>query len=94
MSVSTLKLKKYCEDTQNHCGNQKDILIKYLFIVKTQASDFQQELLKEIVVPVQALLYGINMELGHRNQLQFSNSQSAAQANAILPQFQFSNMNP
>ena len=51
--------------------------------------EIQRELLRETLEPAQALRLAINMELCQRNQLQITNSQSAPQINAIIPQRSF-----
>ena len=51
--------------------------------------EIQRELLRETLEPAQALRLAINMELGQRNQLQITNSQSAPQVNAVIPQRSF-----
>ena len=53
----------------------------------------QNKLLTKAVEHAQALRSAINMELGSRNQLHVSNSQSRQQINAIVPQRQFGNSN-
>ena len=58
-----------------------------------QDSEIQKEVLKETVEPAKVLRSAIEMELGQRNQLQMSNSQSNLQINAIVPHDQFRNSN-
>ena len=56
-----------------------------------QDPEIQRELLREILEPPQALILAVNMELGQRNQLQISNTQSTSRVNAIIPQRLFAN---
>ena len=81
------KLKKLSENCE--LGSQEDTLIRDLFIANMLDPEIQRELLRETLEPAQALRLAINMELGQRNQLQITNSQSAPQVNAIIPQRSF-----
>ena len=72
-------------------GNQEETLISD--IANIQDPEIQKELMNETVEPPQSLRLAINLELGHRNQLPISNSQSDLQLNAVLPQGQFRNSN-
>ena len=51
--------------------------------------EIQRELLRETLEPAQALRLAIIMELGQRNQLQITNSQTDPQVNAVIPQQSF-----
>ena len=88
------KLKELSENCD--LGNQEDTLIRDLFIANMQYPEIQRELLRETLEPAQALRLAINMELGQRNQLQISNTQTASHINAIIPQrsFRQSNQRP
>ena len=78
------ELSENCE-----LGSQEDTLIRDFFIANMLDPEIQRELLRETLEPAQALRLAINMELGQRNQLQITNSQSAPQVNAIIPQRTF-----
>ena len=78
------ELSENCE-----LGSQEDTLIRDLFIANILDPEIQRELLRETLGPAQALRLAINMELGQRNQLQITNSQSAPQVNAVIPQRSF-----
>ena len=60
------KLKKLYENCD--LGNQKDTLIRDLFIANMQDPEIQRELLRETLEQPQALRLFLNMELGQRNQ--------------------------
>ena len=81
------KLKELSENCE--LGSQEDTLIRDLLIANMLDPEIQRELLRETLEPAQALRLAINMELGQRNQLQITNSQSAPQVNAIIPQRSF-----
>ena len=81
------KLKELSENCE--LGSQEDTLIRDLFIANMLDPEIQRELLRETLEPAQALRLAINMELGQRNQLQITNSQSAPQFNAVIPQRSF-----
>ena len=81
------KLKELSENCE--LGSQEDTLIRDLFIANMLDPEIQRELLRETLEPAQALRLAINMELGQRNQLQVTNSQSAPQVNAVIPQRSF-----
>ena len=70
-------------------GDQEDTLIRDLFIANMEDPEIQRELLRETLEQPQALHLGIKMELGQRNQLQISNTQSASHVKAIFPQQPF-----
>ena len=70
-------------------GSKEDTLLRELFIANMLDPEIQRELLRETLEPAKALRLAINMELGQRNQLQITNSQSAPQVNAIIPQRSF-----
>ena len=67
------KLKELSENCD--LGDQEDTLIRDLFIANTQDPEIQRELHRETLETPQALRLAINMELGQRYQLQFSNTQ-------------------
>ena len=81
------KLKELSENCE--LGSQEDTLIRDLFIASMLDPEIQREFLRETLEPSQALRLAINMELGQRNQLQITNSQSAPQVNAVIPQRSF-----
>ena len=81
------KLKELSENCE--LGSQEDTLIRDLFIANMLDPEIQRELLRETIEPAQALRLAINMELGQRNQLQITNSKSAPQINAVIPQRSF-----
>ena len=85
------KLKELSENCD--LGDQKDTLIRDLFIANVQDPEIQRELHRETLEPPQALRLAINMELGQQNQLQVSNTQPASHVNAILPQQPFRQTN-
>ena len=70
-------------------GDKEDTLIRDLFIANMQDPEIQRELLRETLEPPQALRLAINLELGQRNQLKISNTQTASHVNAIIPQRPF-----
>ena len=74
-------------------GGQEDTLIRDLFIANMQDPEIQRERLRETIGPPQALRLAINMELGHRNQLQISNTQPRSHVNAITQQRLFCQSN-
>ena len=81
------KLKELSENCE--LGSEEDTLIRDLFIANMLDPEIQRELLRETLEPAQALRLAINMELGQRNQLQITNSQSAPQVNAVTSQRPF-----
>ena len=62
------KLKELAENCDFE--NMEETLIRDVFITKLLDPEIQKELLKQTVVPRQALELAINMELGMRNQHQ------------------------
>ena len=62
-------------------GNQKDTLIRDLFIAIMQNPEIQRELLRKTLEPPQALRLAINMALGQQKQLTIYATRIAFQCN-------------